>query len=532
VPLQPRSVHPEASPAANDSAAGGDSALPPGPVRRGRPPGSRPRAVPRLTAAAAARFRRGHGAAIHPGRRFPALTFVASPWSRPDDAGDYHGEDELIDLEEENDPISRDLEDRLSEDAVARPPFPHDGARGPGRAARPTGGAADLPPHAGGCDALAPGGAFSPGAPAPAAPAPGYNPFAPPLPPRPTGPLDPRLVRVPRGAPPNPQLDPLVVSLLGLLRASQTDAALDFAYITQPTAQELLSVQPAAARVLFCAPRVPRVSTPAEEAERAKADKARKTNTNSPWHTHSADQLQLFAFTAWQVIFHEMPNTALLGFQVGLAANWHVSDPEKFANQGPFLVNRQDGALLFTTMESAVAACNRAQPPGSLYPALVAQIRSNIIPFFRLRAETILPWCHPSAGSLITRTLPSSLRPLCHSTLGSAGPSTTPKRPSQSSAPAATETRTRRSSPSHGPSTRPTSAMAWSTALPPSQSSRPGLSPSSHPPSSPSSHPPPAATRPQLGLPSSAVPPHPHYIFIFFREIAIFSEPFLLGFRV
>jgi rubredoxin len=197
-------------------------------------------------------------------------------------------------------------------------------------------------------------------------------------------------------------LDPVVVSRLGLLRASRTDAALDFAHIPQPTAQELLSVQPAASRVLFCAPRVQamaRVSTPAEEAERAKADKARKTNTSSPWHTHSTDQLQLFVFTAWQVIFQETPNTALLGFQLGLAANWHVSDQEDFANQGPFLVNRQEGARLFTTLESAVAACNRAQPPGSLSPALTAQIRSNIIQFFRLRAETILPWCHPSAGT-------------------------------------------------------------------------------------------------------------------------------------
>ena len=82
---------------------------------------------------------------------------------------------------------------------------------------------------------------------------------------------------------PSPQLDPLAVARLGLLRASRTDAALDFAHMVQPTAQELLSAQSAAARVPFCAPRVQamaRASTPAEEADRAKVDKARTTKTN------------------------------------------------------------------------------------------------------------------------------------------------------------------------------------------------------------------------------------------------------------
>ena len=358
--------------------------------------------MPRLAAASAARFRRGRGAAISPGHRFPPLAFVSSPWSRPGGGGVDLGESDHIDVDEDDDPVALDLDGRLVEDNDAGSPPPYVGPQGPGRAAPPLGEAVTLPPRADGWAALAPGGAFPPGVPAPAAPAPGYNQFVPPLPPRPPGPTEPRQAGAPRGVPPSPQLDPLVVARLGLLRASRTDAALDFAHIPQPTAQELLSVLPAAARVLFCAPRVQamaRVSTPAEEAERAKADKARKSNSNSPWHTHSTDQLQLFVFTAWQVIFQETPNTALLGLQLGLAANWHVSDPEDFANQGPFLVNRQEGARLFTALESAVAACNRAQPPGALSPALSAQIRSNIVQFFRLRAETILPWCHPSAGT-------------------------------------------------------------------------------------------------------------------------------------
>jgi hypothetical protein len=61
--------------------------------------------------------------------------------------------------------------------------------------------------------------------------------------------------------------------------------ALDFASIVPPTAQELLRVQPVAARVLFCAPRgqaMARVSTPTDEAERAKARKANPPQANPP----------------------------------------------------------------------------------------------------------------------------------------------------------------------------------------------------------------------------------------------------------
>jgi hypothetical protein len=83
-----------------------------------------------------------------------------------------------------------------------------------------------------------------------------------------------------------------------------------------------------------------RVSTPAEKAEHTKAEKARKANSAPLWDKHSTDQLQLFVFTAWQVIFQETQDTALLGLQLGLAANWHIVDPEDFANQDPFLLNR------------------------------------------------------------------------------------------------------------------------------------------------------------------------------------------------
>jgi hypothetical protein len=88
------------------------------------------------------------------------------------------------------------------------------------------------------------------------------------------------------------------------------------------------------------------ISTQAEENERSKAEKARKTNASSPWHTYSTDQLQLSVFTALQVIFQETPNTALLGLQLGLAADWHIADEEAFANQGAFLRNWQEGARL------------------------------------------------------------------------------------------------------------------------------------------------------------------------------------------
>ncbi len=96
----------------------------------------------------------------------------------------------------------------------------------------------------------------------------------------------PRVSWAPSSAPPAPALDPRATARLGLLRASRTEAALDFASVTGPSAAELLSVQPAAARVLFYAPRIQamaRVSTPAEEAERTKAEKARKANAASLW---------------------------------------------------------------------------------------------------------------------------------------------------------------------------------------------------------------------------------------------------------
>ena len=132
----------------------------------------------------------------------------------------------------------------------------------------------------------------------------------------------------------------------------------------------------------------------------------------SLWHTHSTDQLQLFVFMAWQVIFQETPDTALL--QLGLAANWHIADPEDFANQGPFFLNRQEGARMFMTLETAALACSRARPPGSLSSALVAQVKSNlrVNQFFHLRAQAVLQRCDPPLDtphrrdvSLITRAI-------------------------------------------------------------------------------------------------------------------------------
>ena len=367
------------------------SAPPPGPPGRGGRgrgapvrPGPR-RRPPQAAAVAPPRSRGGGGP---PAGRYVPLEFVSSPWARPDAAAAEPADDAVSTGEDEDDLEADDGAEVIVLDPSAGPgPLAPDGAeRGSGQAGPPDGGAVARPPPA--CGRAAPRRG-----PAAAAPAPGYNPFGAPWPEAPRAP------RVPR---PAGLTDPGVVARLGLLRASRTDAALDFAAIPQPSAQELLSVLPAAARVLFCAPRVQamaRVSTPTEEAERSKADKARKSNAGSPWHTHSTDQLQLFVFTAWQVIFQETPNTALLGTQLGLAANWHIADPEDFANQGPFLVNRQEGARLYTALEAAVITCNRTQPPGSLSPALVAQCKANIVQFFRLRAEALLEWCQPPAGT-------------------------------------------------------------------------------------------------------------------------------------
>ncbi len=154
--------------------------------------------------------------------------------------------------------------------------------------------------------------ALSSGGAPPGGSAPGVSAFDSIHPASPRARAAPRVSWAPSSAPPAPAPDPRVTARLGLLRASRTEAALDFASVTGPSATELLSVQPAAARVLFCAPRIQaimmaRVSTPAEEAERTKEEKARKANAASLWHTHSTDQLQLFVFTAWQVIFQETP---------------------------------------------------------------------------------------------------------------------------------------------------------------------------------------------------------------------------------
>ena len=192
--------------------------------------------------------------------------------------------------------------------------------------------------------------------------------------------------------------DPLTSARMGLLRASRVGAALDFHIPSPPTAQELLGVSPAAARAIFCSPRVEamsRISSSIEEAERTKAEKARKTNAHSYWHSGAVDLLQLDVFTAWHVIFQESPNVSLFGLQLGLAANWHIADPEDFANEGAFLTNRKEGARLFTLLEAAYRNCCRSVPHGALSPALVAQIKTNVINFFRLRAEALLPWIKP-----------------------------------------------------------------------------------------------------------------------------------------
>ena len=139
-----------------------------------------------------------------------------------------------------------------------------------------------------------------------------------------------------------------------------------------------------------------RIYSPAEEAERAKTEKARRASAQSLWHAYTLDTMQLDVFTAWHVVFLETPNVALSGLQLALAANWHIADPEDFANQGAFLLTRQDAARLFTLLETTFAACSRSTPHGALSPALVAQLRTNMVNFFRLRAELVLPFVRPS----------------------------------------------------------------------------------------------------------------------------------------
>jgi hypothetical protein len=54
---------------------------------------------------------------------------------------------------------------------------------------------------------------------------------------------------------------------------------------------------------------------------------------------------------------------------------------------------------LFTLLETTFASCSRSTPHGALSPALVAQLRTNIVNFFRLRAELVLPFAQPSANT-------------------------------------------------------------------------------------------------------------------------------------
>ncbi len=380
-----------------------DAALASAPGRRGRPAVSRARSV-RDAASRTPLHRRGGAAAVAPRRRrYPALDFFDTTWSRPDRVGAPPPDVDFIEDSIDEDDSARDIDDS----AVIIDALPPAGTY-TGRAAAP------LPAVSGPAD-LAPGRFVSPGGPGAAAPA---QSALPPLPPY-LAPHLPAAFAAP--PPPAPGFDMHITARLGLLRASRTGAALDFAFIPAPTDTELLSVQPSAARILFCAPRVEamaRVSSASEETERAKAEKARRTSAASPWHTHSTDQLQLFVFTAWQVIFRETPNTALLGLQLGLAANWHIADQEDFANQGPFLLNRQEGARLFATLEAAALACSRATPPGALSPALVAQIKANLVQFFRLRAEAVLPWCSPPAGTPQARDVSLIARAIVHQYLG------------------------------------------------------------------------------------------------------------------
>ena len=377
-------------PAAPATSVGSDIVprQPAGSARRGRIVRGGGARAALAAAVGLARPRRGGGSSAFGRRpRLPSLTFTSLPsWTRPGPAGPSLPSAGDPAPASGTDPAVDDYNDDDDTDSVqCMDPAPS--------AASPTGGIFFPAPGPRDPALLSPGGGAPPGVAAPGVP-----------------PIDslhpaparvhaaPRVTWAPSTAPSAPAPDPRVTARLGLLRASRTEAAIDFASVTGPSAAELLSVQPAAARVLFCAPRIQamaRVSTPTEEAERTKAEKARKANAASLWHTHSTDQLQLFVFTAWQVIFQETPDTALLGLQLGLAANWHIADPEDFANQGPFLLNRQEGARLFTSLETAALACSRAKPPGSLSSALVAQVKSNLIQFFRLRAQAVLPYCDP-----------------------------------------------------------------------------------------------------------------------------------------
>jgi hypothetical protein len=61
------------------------------------------------------------------------------------------------------------------------------------------------------------------------------------------------------------------------------------------------------------------------------------------------------------------------------------------------LLNRQEGARLFMTLESAALACSRSTPPGFLSSALVdsEQVKTNLNQYVCLRAQAVLRWCDP-----------------------------------------------------------------------------------------------------------------------------------------
>jgi hypothetical protein len=90
------------------------------------------------------------------------------------------------------------------------------------------------------------------------------------------------------------------------------------------------------------------------------------------------------------------------------ACSWpsRPTDPKDFANQGAFLRNRQDAARPFTLLEITFASCSRTTPHGALSPALVAQLRTNIVNFFRLRAELVLSLSSPARTTHTPATSP------------------------------------------------------------------------------------------------------------------------------
>ncbi len=49
----------------------------------------------------------------------------------------------------------------------------------------------------------------------------------------------------------------------------------------------------------------------------------------------------------------EPVNVNLFGLQLSLTVNWHIADPEDFASEGPFLINRREVGRLFTMLGAA-----------------------------------------------------------------------------------------------------------------------------------------------------------------------------------